>query len=183
MLQCLVWLSGTPALSISLIWGFPLNSAFFFSLWIQVFLCYPIISQSNVSKGCQRLQHKLLCSFSYITNLTWSFSPFYSWTSWRRQQMQLTPSSWQTLSTWRYSRTSRTTRPCQGRSAWLTRRPGSTWWVWAEEVPTWSIRKSGEERLGGQERLIYEWGNSYQYSKTNSALHHFHLRQACSCLL
>lgn len=41
------WFSGSPTLSISLTWGFPLNSAFFFSLCIQVLIDYPIISQSS----------------------------------------------------------------------------------------------------------------------------------------
>uniref|UniRef100_A0A8D2PFA5 procollagen-proline 3-dioxygenase n=1 Tax=Zosterops lateralis melanops TaxID=1220523 RepID=A0A8D2PFA5_ZOSLA len=48
---------------------FSLASAFRFSL---IILSFP---NPVVSKGCQRMQHKLLCSPSYITRLTWSFSP------------------------------------------------------------------------------------------------------------
>lgn len=47
-----VWLSGTLALPISLVLAFPFISAVFFNFCVQVFLGYPIISQSSGVKEC-----------------------------------------------------------------------------------------------------------------------------------
>lgn len=100
--------------------------------------------------------------------------------------MQLTPSSWQTLSTWRYSRTLRTTKPQQEKLAWLTGRPGSTWWVWAKEVPGLNVRQCGEKRFR-RPREHHLWMGGFltrfvlQYSKTNSQ--YSSLKQASSCFL
>lgn len=99
--------------------------------------------------------------------------------------MQLTLSSWQTLSTWRYSRTLKTTRTQQGRSAWLTGRPSSTWWVWAKEVPGLSVRQYRERRCR-RLREHHLWMGRFlprsilQYMKTNS-LSELSLSQASSC--
>lgn len=144
-----------------------------------------------MSEGCQmyRCQEDARQT-SVLTVLhhqfTWPFLPCYSWTSWRRQQMQLTLSSWQTLSTWRYSRTLRTTRPHQGRSAWLTGRPSSTWWVWAEEVSRLSVRQSGQKRFR-RPRAHRLWKGRFlpssvlQTSKIKSPFQCSPLRRGSSC--